>query len=345
MKRLNASSPPSATLAAVILALTACQPPTALPATTPAGSMPAATPTLQTMATPTSAPTPSATPTATPEPSEVAEEPPNCLSTAPADIARAATAPTADADRTTSDDVMGDRGELIGYRLTVESSSRGRLSVLLPPESSVADPVGSLVVYTGYSPADGSQVAAIDLESGCRGTLLQPAEVVRSAVLDPTGSGAVYVHSVSAQDRQDLGVDRYDIASGKSSRVLKPVKAREPYGPTYATVLHWSIDGDALAVQSCGAALCRTQVLDIEDGGVESYAGDGHGPLVGLTKETLFVFDGCGDVLPCPLLAIDRQSGKTKVVRDEVYEAVLELVGGQPRLRIKTTTGEEELAP
>lgn len=347
MFRVRAPGPALSALTsfALVLALGACQLlPAAPPTPTPAAIMPTSMPTPSPAPTPTPepTPTPTATPspvqTPTPEPSQLAEEPPDCLSTA--DIALAAGGPTADADRVTFESVLDEDGAIIGYRLTIESSERGLLAVTLPPESFAAEPVGSLVVFTAYSPEQGSEVRAVDVASGCQGLLFQPTGTVRSAVLDPTGT-ALYVHPVSVDDRQDLGIKRFDLATGDSVQVLPPVEASDRYGPTFSTKLRWGIDDDALAVTLCGATLCRTRVLNVADGTVETYDGDDHGRLVGLTAEVLYVFDACGDVAPCTLLAIDRKSGEVSVVRKNVYEAVLVSVDGQPRLRIRTDGSED----
>jgi hypothetical protein len=270
--------------------------------------------------------------------------PPDCPPLATSEIARAATAKVPRArERSVAEAVISRAGDLTGRQLTVASTALGEVTVSLPPESFVADPVGSLVVYTSYTPRQGSDVHAVDIQAGCSLLLLHSTDVVRSAVLDPGGT-ELYVHAVSAAERRDLGVSRHDLANGKAVLVVEPLEPAEPYGVTFSTELRWSTDAQALAVQSCGFALCRTRVLDVADGRVRTYAGDGHGPLIGLTGRTIYVLAD-SHARPAALLTIDRPSGTLSVVRDEVYDARIEQLDGAPRLLIETPAGTEEVQP
>lgn len=269
--------------------------------------------------------------------------PPDCLPPTAADIARAATQQLArGAKRPTTEATMSDSGKYVGQQLTVESRLRGPVTLALPAESFVAPIAGSLVLYTAHTSA-GSEVHAINADNGCDMLLIRPPDIVRSGLIDPSGI-AVYVHSVSAGDRDDLGVTRYQLGSAEASRVVPPLKPDGSFGPTFATQLRWSEEGDSLAIQSCGFALCRTRVLALADGHVATYAGDGHGPLIGLTPQTIYVLDD-SHVLPAALLAIDRANGAVSVVRDEIYGAALDNDAGRPRLTIETAAGYEEVVP
>src|SRR5438105_3798128 len=77
--------------------------------------------------------------------------------------------------------VLNGNGELYGRALSVLTSQGRGINVSLPPESFVAPTAGSLTVYTTALPGRGSQVRAIDLETGCDILLATSPEAVRSA--------------------------------------------------------------------------------------------------------------------------------------------------------------------
>jgi hypothetical protein len=267
-----------------------------------------------------------------------------CPSFEPAAVARAATG-GAVAPGVKSETVLDAVGVMTGRRLSVQAAGgRGSaLTVSLPAESFAAPARGSVVVYGWHRPESGSEVHAFDADSGCGALLARPPEIVRSAVLDPSGT-SLYVHSVAADDRRDLGVTRYDLAAGTSSPALEPLSHSETFGPTFATELRWSLEGDALAVQSCGFSSCRTRVLDTAGEYVQSYGGAGHGAIVGLTEAHLFAFDRC-HWAPCALLAIDRASGSTRTLVEEAFGAALTLQDGKPMLTVDTAAETHEVVP
>jgi hypothetical protein len=267
-----------------------------------------------------------------------------CPSFEPAAVARAATG-GAVAPRVKSETVLDAVGEMTGRQLSVQGA-RGRgpaLTVSLPAESFAAPARGTVVVYGWHRPESGSEIHALDADSGCGALLARPPDVVRSAVLDPSGT-SLYVHSVAAGDRRDLGVTRYDLAAGTSSPALEPLSPSETFGPTFATELRWSLEGHELAVQACGFSACRTRVLEVADHDVQAYEGAGHGAIVGLTETDLFVFDRC-HWAPCALLAIDRASGSTRTLVDEAFGATLTLQDGKPMLTVDTAAGTHEVVP
>jgi hypothetical protein len=233
-------------------------------------------------------------------------------------------------------------GELVGRNLQVGTASTFLRQLDLAAESFAAKPVANVVVFGQYDATRGSTVRAVDLESGCEFALFSTADAVRSAVID-TALGSLYVHGVAAADRSDRGVRRVDLATGASRVVVPPVAASDEFGATFATVLHWSLAGDDLAVQSCGFEACRTRVLNAAGGTIET-ADRPHGQLVGLTKDWLVAFDLCPD-LPCALESVDRATGAISGLGIDAFSAELELVGGSPMLVADTPTGTKEIRP
>jgi hypothetical protein len=225
--------------------------------------------------------------------------------------------------------------------LTVADAIQRRIDLV--PESFATAPVSNVVLFGQNESSRGSTVRAIDLENGCEFVLFATDEAVRSATIDP-GLDALYVHSVGAADRADRGVRRVDLASGASSVVVPPVGAAEPLGITFATKLAWSIAGDELAVQSCGIVACRTRVLDVATGSIQSFADPPHGTLVGLTSDKLFAFDVCPG-LPCALESVDRATGKVARIGIDAFSAELLQKAGKPVLRAETPAGTREIRP
>ena len=254
--------------------------------------------------------------------------------------AAAASAPGAAHDTET---LLDSIGSVTGRRLRLVTTNGARVAVTLPPESFVAPATGAVVVHGQHSPSTGSVVRALSLESGCDLVLARPAHVVRSAILDPAGT-ALYVHAVTADERADAGVTRFDLATGRSTSVLDPLPADDAFGPTFATELRWSAGGSELAVQSCGFSRCRTRIVDIESGHVETFAGAGHGSLIGVTSDTLIAWDAC-HWSPCAVLAIDRGTGEAATIAEEATGASLAIREGHPSVSVETAAGTLEVAP
>ncbi|HUG47338.1 MAG TPA: hypothetical protein VMP67_02885 [Candidatus Limnocylindria bacterium] len=245
--------------------------------------------------------------------------------------------------RVRSEAVLNSRGEQTGRRLTLALSAATSAAISLPAESFAAGPFGDLLVYGWHGPRAGSEVRVVDLASGCDERLAKPAGVVRSAVLDPSGA-AMYVHAVTEGERRDAGVVRYDLTSGEHSRAVDPLPVSERFGPTFATSLVWSTDGRELAVQSCGFSLCRTRVLDTLSGALQTFDDEPHGALLGLDGASLYARDTC-HWEPCDVLAIERLTGKSRVLVEEAYEAQLTTDSHGFRLTYQTSAGSTELRP
>lgn len=259
----------------------------------------------------------------------------------PAAIARAATTARALGATVRDEAQLSGAGEMTGRRLNLKTSAGVPVGVTLPSESFVAPATGNVVVYGMSSAATGSEVHAVDLATGCDIVLAKPAGVVRSAKLDPRGT-SLFVHAVTAAGRRDAGVTRHDLATGATSLAVPALPASDHFGPTFGTELRWSLDGRSLAVQSCGISLCRTRILDTTTGVVETADEPGHGPLVGLTARTLFVFEDLHG-LPSALLSIDRHSGLLTRVHEEVFDASLAQAGSNAVLTIETAAGIREV--
>jgi hypothetical protein len=238
--------------------------------------------------------------------------------------------------------MLSTAGEVSGRRLSL-ATAVGPRGLTLAPEAFAAPPVANVVLFGQYEPAAGSTLSAIDLLSGCLFSLWSTGEVVRSAILDP-GLTVVYAHTVAAADRADGGVQRIELNGGDSARVVPPPTAAEPFGPTFATLLRWSVDADALAVQSCGLAACRTRLLDIASGDIETYDDAGQGQLVGVAAAKLVTFAACAG-RPCPLVVIERPSGRRASIDIAALAASLREDGQGPLLDIDTPAGSEEVRP
>lgn len=239
-------------------------------------------------------------------------------------------------------DQFGATGELVGSRLELTTAAGRTAVVELPVESSVAEPIGDLLVYTEAPAGEPSSIYALDLASGCEARLATDDQVVRSAVIDPAGS-ALYVHSVSRVGRDDLGVSRIDLLTGRPQRVLPPLSESDVIGPTFGTGLHWSSGGDALAVQSCGFSSCRTRVLDVASGDVATYDAMGQGQFIGLTAHHLITYADCPG-LPCDVLTARRPAGEVATLATGALTAALVRdANGRDVLRIESAAGTEEV--
>jgi len=263
-------------------------------------------------------------------------------SAGPMAVARAALHPPSDRATTRVQQLLGRRGELTGRVLTVERSGRAPVGVSLPPESFVGQRVGDLLVYTLDTPESGSSVYLLDVENSCDASILQMSDVVRSAALDPDGS-AVYFHSVTRSERRDNGVHVSDLSSGATVRAMAPLAASDEFGPTFGTELRWSLDGTALAVQSCGFERCRTRILDVASGALATFDAPGQGALIGLTSAHLVTFADCAG-LPCDVVSIDLASGAMATLAEEALGASLGAgVGGAAIVSIETAAGFMEV--
>lgn len=260
----------------------------------------------------------------------------------PMAVVRAALHPPSERATTRVQQLLGRRGELTGRVLTVERSGRAPVGLSLPPESFVGRRVGDLIVYTLDTSESGSSIHLLDVESGCDVIVAHTSDVVRSALLDPTAS-AIYAHSVTREGRQDNGIMRVDLSSAETNLAVPPLPDSDAFGPTFGTELRWSLDGTALAVQSCGFERCRTRILDVASGALATFDAPGQGALVGLTSAHLVTLADCAG-LPCDVVSIDLASRAMATLAEDALGASLNAwVGGSAIVSIETAAGVVEV--
>jgi hypothetical protein len=226
---------------------------------------------------------------------------------------------------------LDEHGTLVGQRLVAGGGPERRSrTVDLAAESFAAGPFGD-VVLTGSDDGRQSALRLIDLAAGCSTTIAAERDVIRRATVDPAGF-AVYEFRVARTDRADLGVWRrpLDVAA-RPDRVLPPIAPDERFGPTYLTELSWSLDGSRLVVQSCGQAACRSRVLDIATGDVVTLDDPDLGDAIGLAGDHLVSYLACRG-MPCPIVAIELDSGARNEVTEAAGFAALVATDDGPRI-------------
>jgi hypothetical protein len=216
--------------------------------------------------------------------------------------------------------VLDATGTLVGQRLVVGSgSTRHRLD--LPPESFAAGPFGR-VVLVGDDDGRRSRLRAIDAVAGCAWPIATEASVIRRATLTPDGR-AVLEMRVGRRDRADQGIwQRTLTRPAPPRRILPPIAMDGRFGRTWSTEFTWSVDGDRVAVQSCGAAACRTRVLDPWTERAELVDDPDLGPIVGLSRDRLVVYRACRG-LPCGVVSVDPTTHARSVLTEAAGRAVL----------------------
>ena len=224
-------------------------------------------------------------------------------------------------------------GALVGQRLWVGIHARGSARVIdLPAESFAAGPFGR-VVLVGADDGATSRLFTVDVATGCTSSVAEEAAVIRRATIDPAGD-TVFESRVDRRSRADLGIWRRPLdGSRPASRAFEPLRADTRFGRTWSTEFAWSVDGEALAVQSCGEVACRTRLARTEAGTERAGLVDdpGLGPLVGLAGTRLVSYEACRG-LPCPIVAVDVESATRTPLTDAAGFAVLTGAGADARL-------------
>ncbi len=220
------------------------------------------------------------------------------------------------------DPLLDAAGTLAGQRLTIGSLSGGASRVIaLPSESFAAGPFGRLVLV-GADDGSASTFETVDVDSGCASTIAREPAVIRRATIAPDGA-TVYETRVDRASRADLGVWRRPLdGDGPTTRIVEPIPADARFGPTWSTEFTWSLDGDRLAIQSCGATACRTRVFDPASGRLTSIADPALGAMIGLAGDRLVTFRACRGY-PCPLLVVDTARGDRHVLDEAAGPALL----------------------
>ena len=220
-------------------------------------------------------------------------------------------------------DAVLDAGRLTGQRLAIGVAGAGRPLVLaLPPESFAAGPFGPAIVV-GADDGIRSAVRLVDAVAGCAWTALSSDDVVRRATLTPDGR-ALVTFRVARSDRADLGVDLHALDGADAPRrLLPPVGSDARFGTTWSTEFAWEMDGDRLAVQSCGAIACRTRVVDLGSGSVTVLDAPGVADMIGFADGVVVAHGACGG-LPCPILGIHADDdGRVATLHPQAGQAVL----------------------
>jgi len=217
-------------------------------------------------------------------------------------------------------------GFLVGQVLSVGLGA-AQTRVALDAESAASGPAGAAVLVLSD---DGtrSTLAVVDARTGCVRPIAGSDAIVRRAMLVPDG-GAIVEHQLDRSTRTSLGIWRRPIDGGDAVRILAPIGSDDRFGRTYSTELAWADDG-RLVVQSCGAAACRTRVLDLVSGRPElAINDDRQGEMIGVGGSTLVTYGACAG-LPCTIVATDlRGAGPTRVLADQAgFARLLTGVGG-----------------
>jgi hypothetical protein len=229
-------------------------------------------------------------------------------------------------------DPLIEAGERRGQRLSVGIADGDAPRVVaLDPESFASGPVGDRLLV-GTDDGTASSLALVDLRLDCRREVATSGDVIRRATLTPDGE-AIYEFRVDRVTRADLGVWRRDLRRpGSPSRVLAPIPADPRFGRTWATEFTWSVDGQRLAVQSCGEVACRTRILDPLTGRTQIVNDPGLGPIVGLTRDGVVMHSACRG-LPCPLVSVGLLDGARVVLDSSAGHAALAVdAQRQPRI-------------
>jgi hypothetical protein len=231
-------------------------------------------------------------------------------------------------------------GALAGQRLTVGRRGGGAPTTIdLPAESFAAGPFGGLILV-GEDDGATSALSTLDPVAGCRSTVDATTDVIRRATVSPDGF-TIYEARVARTTRADLGVwSRSLDGVGPSRLVLPPLDPDGRFGRTWATAFTWSAEGDRLAIQSCGAAACRTRLFDPSDGSTTLVDDPALGILVGVAGDRLIAHDACRG-FPCGLVATDLVSGARQVLAEDAGPAVLGSDEGTARVIHETVGGAD----
>ena len=217
------------------------------------------------------------------------------------------------------DPILAD-GTLVGQRLTVGRGGSDRTRFLdLAAESFASGPYDGRVLV-GTDDGRRSTLRIVDVPGGCASPIGTSSDVIRHALLAPSGD-AVYEHRVERATRRDLGVWRRSLdATMAPVRALGPIGRDGRFGPTWRTELSWTEAGTELVVQSCGEVACRFRVLDPRSGSVDTVADPQLGDAVVVDADHVVAYDACRG-LPCPLVSVARRDGSRRVLAAEAGQA------------------------
>lgn len=239
----------------------------------------------------------------------------------------------------TIDPQLDRAGRLSGQRLRLGAGRDRSRPLVLPAEATAAGPFGRLILI---AEDDGtrSTIGAIDASARCRIVLGTSSDVIRRATFDAAGT-TVYEVRVDRSTRADLGVWRRPLDGSEPQRLAGPAPVDALVGPTFATTLGWSEQGDELVVQQCGAVLCRVRLVDIATGDVTAVPGR-NGELIGVGDGRAVSYDVCPD-LPCPVGATDMGTGRRTAVAPSAALARLIATPEGPRVAVQAAAGRRDI--
>lgn len=221
-------------------------------------------------------------------------------------------------------DSMDANGELVGRTLFAGRAAKTTLTLPLQTESMARGPVAGLLVVSSDD-GSSSEVRLVSITDGCSWLVHRDANVVRSAILDPS-TGIAYAHLVQRETRTDLGVFRLagDDPEAALQRVLDPLAPQPDLGPIWATELRLDAAGSSLAVQSCSDRGCLTRVLSLGGFGnpVTVVRGEGQGSIIGFSGQRIVTWGFCAG-MPCEVQAWTAGSGKAATLADRAIGAGL----------------------
>ena len=223
-------------------------------------------------------------------------------------------------------------GELRGQRLALGLDGERSSRILnLPPESFAAGPFGR-VILVGSDDGTTSRLAALDVTGECSWSVAEEAgTVIRRATIDPRGE-TVYEMRVDRTTRTDLGIWARPIDGSLSAvQIVEPIEVDERFGRTYATEFTWDLAGQRLAIQSCGELACRTRVFDPAGGPLRTIAETDLGEIVGLAGDDVASYGACRG-WPCPVIAVDLETGRRRVLAEGAAVAILAPTSDGPRV-------------
>jgi len=210
------------------------------------------------------------------------------------------------------DPLLDRDGALRGQRLvTGLAGGRAPDAAELVSESFAAGPHGRIVLV-GSDDGTTSRLVAFDVAGACAWTITEERDVIRRATIDRSGT-RLYETRVDRATRADLGVWLRPLDGGPARRVLPPLAPDTRYGRTFSTEFAWDVDGDRLAVQSCGEVACRTRVVEPVGGSPVTVDDPDLGTLVGLVGDLVVSYGACRG-MPCPIVSTDLVTGERHVL-------------------------------
>lgn len=218
------------------------------------------------------------------------------------------------------DPTLDEAGGLVGQRLAAGRVGAAASATLdLAAEAFAAGPVDGRVLV-GSDDGRRSRIRVLDAAGGCVTAGYETDDLVRRALLDPTGG--VIEFRLDRRSRADLGVWRRSLDGGGGVRLAAPLPASERLGLIFSTELAWSAERDRIVVTSCGQAACLIRIIDPLAGAVTTIDEPGIGEAIGLAGSTLVAYGGC-PALPCSVVVRDIATGHTRVISEAAGLATL----------------------